>query len=191
MLDSLYISKSKIRRDLLVLFFSNPSQKYYLRELERLLGCSAGSIRRELLRFQKDELFFTEKTGNLVYYSLNKKHPFYSELKSIVLKTIGPEGSLKKALSSLGNIQTAFIYGSYASKTDKPSSDIDRMIVGEPNITELYRQLRILEGKHYREINPTIYTVEEYQCKKAQKRGFISDLLSNPKIMLIGKVDDL
>ena len=62
MLESLYITKSKIRHDLLALFFTNPSQKYYLRELQRMLGYSAGSIRRELLRFQSDNLFSIQKS---------------------------------------------------------------------------------------------------------------------------------
>lgn len=57
MLESLYITKSKIRQDLLTLFFTNPSQRYYLRELQRILGYSAGSMRREPLKFQKDNLF--------------------------------------------------------------------------------------------------------------------------------------
>ena len=109
MLDSLYISKSKIRRDLLALFFTNPSKRYYLRELQRMLGYSAGSIRRELLKFQKDNLFETNRTGNLLYYSLNTKHPLFNELKNIVFKTIGVEGLLKKMLSPIKKIDIAFI----------------------------------------------------------------------------------
>ena len=69
---NLYITKSKIRQDLLALFFTNSSQRYYLREIQRILGHSAGTIRRELLRFQEDSLFTTKRNGNLLYYSLNK-----------------------------------------------------------------------------------------------------------------------
>jgi 2-polyprenyl-3-methyl-5-hydroxy-6-metoxy-1,4-benzoquinol methylase len=105
MLETLYITKSKIRRDLLALFFTNPLQKYYLRELERLTGHSAGSIRRELLKFQKDGLFLTQKVG--------------------------------------------------------------------------------------REINPTIYSWKDYQAKKKAKSGFIMEIEKNPKIMLIGRENDL
>ena len=61
MKEALYIAKSKIRQDLLALFFTNPNKRYYLRELERIFGYSAGSIRRELLRFQSDNLFYTKK----------------------------------------------------------------------------------------------------------------------------------
>ena len=48
-----------------------------------------------------------------------------------------------------------------------------------------------LEKLLKREINPTIYSSKEYKDKKKAKSGFIMDLLKNPKILLIGKKDDL
>ena len=191
MLESLYISKSKIRQDLLTLFFTNPSQKYYLRELQRELGYSAGSIRRELLKFQKDDLFNTQKVGNLLYYTLNTKHPLFKELKMIVFKTVGVEGSLRNALSSIQRITVAFIYGSYAGRKEKGSSDIDLMIVGNPDTSLLNEKIAALEKRLKREINPTLYSLEEYRRKKKAKSGFITELLKNPKIMVIGREDDL
>lgn len=191
MLESLYIAKSKIRQDLLTLFFTNPSKKYYLRELERMLGYSAGSIRRELLRFQKDDLFNTQRVGNLLFYSLNTKHPLFKELKSIVSKTVGVEASLRKALSSIKDIRIAFIYGSFATKREKAASDIDLMIIGDPDISLLNEKIAELERRLKREINPTIYSLKEYKAKKKAKSGFVMELLKNPKMMLIGKEDDL
>ena len=191
MLESLYISKSRIRQGLLTLFFTNPSQKYYLRELQRLLGYSAGSIRRELLRFQKDNLFNTNKVGNLLFYSINTSHPLFKELKSIVSKTVGVEGSLKKSLSSINGVKIAFVYGSFASQKEKSSSDIDLMIIGNPNTSSLNEKIAELEKRLKREINPAIYSIQEYKTKKKSKSGFIMDLLKNPKIMLVGKKDDL
>jgi len=191
MLESLYISKSKIRQSLLTLFFTNPSGRYYLRELQRLLGYSAGSIRRELLRFQKDNLFNTDKVGNLLFYSINTSHPLFKELKSIVSKTVGVEGSLKKTLSSINGIKIAFIYGSFASKKENSASDIDLMIIGNPNTSSLNEKIAELEKRLKREINPTIYSLQEYKIKKKTRRGFIMDLLKNPKIMLAGKENDL
>lgn len=191
MLESLYITKSKIRQDLLVLFFTNSSRKYYIRELERLLGYSVGSIHRELLKFQKDSLFNTQKVGNLLYYSLNTKHPLFNELKSIVSKTAGVEGSLKKMLQSIEKIEIAFIYGSFANKKEKAISDIDIMIIGNPNTSDLNEKIMLLEKLLKREINPTIYSSKEYKDKKKEKSGFIIDLLKNPKILLIGKKDAL
>jgi len=191
MLESLYISKSKIRQELLALFFTNPQKRYYLREMERILGCSAGSIRRELLKFQKDGLFNTDKVGNLLYYSLNTKHPLFKELKAIVSKTVGVEASLRKELSAVPNIETVFIYGSFAANKEKSVSDIDLMVIGDPKSSLLNEKLSALERRLKREINPTVYSMREYKAKKRGKSGFIIDLLKNPKIMVIGKADDL
>ena len=191
MLETLFITKSRIRQDLLSLFFTNPSKRYYLRELQRMLGYSAGSIRRELLRFQKDNLFTTQKVGNLLYYRLNTNHPLFKELKSIVSKTVGVEGSLRKGISSIKKIKTAFIYGSFASKKQKADSDIDLMIIGNPDVSSLNEKISGLEKKLEREINITTYTQDEYKNKRKVKSGFVMDLLKNPKIMLVGSEDDL
>lgn len=191
MLESLYISKSRIRRDLLALFYTNPGQKYYLRELSRLLDCSVGSLRRELLKFQVDGLFLTERRGNLVFYSLNTGHPLYGEMKGIVAKTVGVVGSLKQALKSVPCVQVAFIYGSFASNRENPTSDIDVFIIGDASLMELSKVLRGVQKRLMREINPTLYARDEYLKRKAEGGGFIEGILTKPKIMLIGTMDDL
>lgn len=191
MLDSLYITKSRIRRDLLALFFTNPSEMYYLRQLERMLGYSAASIRRELLKFLEDGLLNTDRVGNTVQYSLNSRHPLHDELKSIVSKTVGVEGSLRGALSSIDGIKVAFVYGSFARHREKPTIDIDLMVIGRPDISALNKAIQGLETKLGREINHTVYSPDEYRSRKRGKSGFIEDLLKSPKIILVGSEDDL
>jgi predicted adenine nucleotide alpha hydrolase (AANH) superfamily ATPase len=39
--------------------------------------------------------------------------------------------------------------------------------------------------------NPTLYSLEEYRSRKKAKSSFIIELLKGPKIMLIGREDDL
>lgn len=187
MLKSLYISKSRIREAILVLFFTNPQKKFYLQQLKRMLGFSAGNIRRELLKLAADNLFITEKTGNLLYYSLNKKHPLFDEIKSIVSKTAGVQYSVKDELLKLGNIKNAFIFGSFASKKEGENSDIDLMIIGNPDITKLNNKISLLENKLNREINHVIYSPEEFSQRKKENSQFVLDILKKPIIMLIGE----
>jgi len=191
MIEALCFARSEIRQKLLALYFSNTGRRYYLRELERLLGYSAGNIRRELLKLQRDDLLKTQRIGNLLYYSLNQNHPLFEELKSIVSKTIGVEASLIAALSSLPNVKAAFIFGSFASKSEKETSDIDVMIIGKPDVSQLNEKIRELEQKLKREINLFVYSWRDYKEKKRAKSGFIVDLLKGPKIMLVGIEDDL
>jgi predicted nucleotidyltransferase len=191
MLKSLYISKSKTRESLLILFFTSPQKKFYLQELRRILGFSAGNIRRELLKFTEDNLLLTEKTGNLLFYMLNKKHPLFDELKSIISKTAGLEYSIKSELTKIDDIKTAFIFGSFASKKENDNSDIDLMVIGNPDISKLNNKILILENKLKREINPVVYSEEEYKAKKNYESQFILDIIKKPKIILIGKENDL
>jgi predicted nucleotidyltransferase len=191
MIESLYIARSKIRQGLLALFFTNPSKRYFLREIQRMLGYSAGNIRRELLKFQKDKMFTTQHEGNLLYYSLNIKHPLFKELKSIVAKTVGIQGSLTRALANIKRIETAFVYGSFAAKHETETSDMDVMIIGTPDTSQLNERIAELEKRLNREINVTVYSPAEYRTRKNAHRGFIRELARKPKIMLIGDESDL
>ena len=76
-MDLFRITKSKLREELLALYFTNPNKKYYLRELERLLNFSVGNIRRELIKLERTGLFLSENKGNLVYYYLNQSYPLF------------------------------------------------------------------------------------------------------------------
>lgn len=92
------IFKSKTRKELFRLYFTNPDNEYYLRELERILDTPVSMIRNELVNLEKDGMFISKKKGNSIYYSLNKGYPLFEELKSIVFKTVGIQGLLKGAL---------------------------------------------------------------------------------------------
>ena len=184
------LTKSKTRKGLLVLFFSNPEKKYYLHEIARLTGHPAQNIRRDLLPLVKDELFKKECVGNLTFYHLNQEYPLYSELKNIITKTVGVEMFFKDALKNISGIQIAFIFGSFASRKEKGSSDIDLFILGEPAKDDLIKAISGLENEINREVNYVIYSKKIFQKKKKDHNSFIESLMKNPKIFLIGKEKD-
>jgi len=191
MLDFPNVLSSKVRLKVFRLFFLQPNKRYYLRELERLLNESVGNIRRELLKWSKAGLFLQEKVGNLTYYSLNKSFPIYEELKAIVSKTIGIEHILMEGLKRSEDIKVAIIYGSVASGEDTGSSDIDVLLIGNPDMDNLVNNIQAMEKEVGRDINYILYTPEEFQRKKRGKNTFIMDVLKNPKIFIIGNENDL
>lgn len=69
------------------LFLTNPDKRFYLRQIEKLLMSPLTPIRRELTLLEKAGFLLSESQANLRYYTVNKKFPLYSELKSIVFKT--------------------------------------------------------------------------------------------------------
>jgi hypothetical protein len=42
-----------------------------------------------------------------------------------------------------------------------------------------------------REINPKVMTMQEWQSRQAQADSFVQDVMSKPKLFLLGSEDDL
>lgn len=189
MLDALISSKTK--RAILKQFFSNPDEKYYIRQLAVILNISVGTIHRELIKLEKSGILESEPIGNLRFFCINKKNPLFAELKQIVFKTEGVKGRMEAELNRIKGISTAFIYGSFAKGEEKGNSDIDLFLVGNINEDELIKKISGLEGEFNREINYTIYTKEEFKKEIENKNSFILEVLKEPKIFLVGKEDEL
>ena len=183
-----HIISSELRRKLLTHYFINPDEKYYVRELASLLNLDPGNLSRELRRFEKEGLFETEMKGRIKFYLLNIKYPLYNELKQIIFKTEGVEGSLRTVVNQFFEIELAFIYGSYAKGGEKRTSDIDLMIVGSPNRKLLTSEIRKLEDKLNREINFNLYTTQEFSKKRGEKESFLEQVAKGKKILLKGSL---
>jgi predicted nucleotidyltransferase/predicted transcriptional regulator with HTH domain len=182
---------SKIRTKLLDAFLSLPKARFYIRELERKINEEAKNISRELKNLESLGLLTSESQGNQKYYSVNEDFFLYSELKGIIFKTTGVLGLLKEALAKLKGIDLAFIYGSYATGKETEISDVDLMIVGKPDLTELNREINRLEDKLNREINYMCFDREEYEERKKTKDAFISEILAEEKILLQGSKNEI
>lgn len=181
------LNQSKERQKILKLYFSNPSKRYYLRQLEKLLNVSVGNIRRELLKLEKAGIFIYEKEGNLSFYSLNKQYPLFKELKSIIFKTIGIEAELKRLVKSINGVLAAFIFGSFAKEQEDGLSDVDLFLVVDENKfkeDKLVSSVSKLESAINREINYHYFGLKEFLEKK-KKSSFIQSVLKDKKIILI------
>jgi len=190
-MDMFRVTKSKLREDLLALYFTNPDKKYYLRELERILNFSVGNIRRELIKLESTGLFLSESKGNLLYYYLNQSYPLFKELKSIIFKTSGVPRMLHNVLEKFDDIDQAFIYGSFAKREEREDSDIDLLIIGKIDEDKLIEEVGKLERKLQREINYAIYEKEDFKKKKEEGNSFILDISKEKKIFLIGDENGL
>ena len=177
---------SKLRVEILALFFSWSEEALYLGEIVKLTGEDRGNISRELRNLEKIGLLISRKEGNLKYYSSNRDFLLYDELRSMILKTRGAAGTLKEALSRAKKIDYAFIYGSIAAGTETAKSDIDLMVIGEVSLESLLRLMRGTEKTLGREINPSLYSVKEYKSRMKKKDPFIVRVMNEPRIMIIG-----
>lgn len=182
---------TKNKAELLKLFFTNPEKSFYMQEIGRILGIKPGVFQRTLNTMAVEGILESEYRANARYFRLNKRYLFYKELKNIVSKTIGVQESIAEALRRLNNIHYAFIYGSFAKNKAQAASDIDLIIVGEPNENALIAELDKLEHRLQREINYNLYSPERFQSDIKGRTPFLLEVLNNKKMMLIGSQDGL
>ena len=181
--------KTKLRKKLLTYSFTHSDERFYVRELAILIDEDAGNLSRELRKLEDEGLFKSLSKGNIKFYCLNKTYPLFKELKQIIFKTEGLEGSLRNLIQKYKTISLAFIYGSYAKNKEKKTSDIDLAIVGEFPRNEFTRHIKDLELRLNRDINFTSYNKEEFSKEKNKKGSFLNLVLKNKIIILKGKVN--
>ena len=84
--------------------------------------------------------------------------PLFSELRNIVLKTVGLAEPLRDSLRPLSAaIRAAFVYGSLAKAIDQSASDIDLMIISDSlTYGEVFGALERVTRAVGRKVNPTV-----------------------------------
>ncbi len=180
------------RRQVLALLLLHPERKLHVREISRLTGTTAGTMNKELARLHEAGLLEREQVGNQLRYSANRSHQIYQELTSILRKTVGLADVLVEALTPLAaSIECAFVYGSVARGTEVVGSDVDVLIVGAADFGSVIDALRGCQKKIGREINPKVFSMREWKAKVSSGDAFASEILKDPKILLIGSVDEL
>jgi predicted nucleotidyltransferase len=174
--------KSSIRQRIITRFFADESRKFYINEMARLVGTSQGTCRRELNNLSDIGLLLSSRTGNLLYYEINKQSPFYKEFRSIIQKTLGIEAVLRKRLHNVKGIDFAFIFGSFVKNEFKPESDIDIAIIGTISEDHIIKALGTVEKAIDREINYHLYSLKEFKSK-LKTNSFIRNIIKNYKVV--------
>ncbi len=181
MLEKLFTSG--IRADIMSLLFNSPEEKFYVREISRLVSKNPSGVKKELDKLEHMGLVSSEKEGNLKYFKVNKNSSLFPELKSLIAKSLGLPGALKSLLKA-SEAKKAFIYGDYTADSNAPSLDL--FIVSDSN--HLGKNLRDVEKRFGREIHFTVMRETEYKTKKKNGDRKLKKLLNTRKILLLGRL---
>ena len=183
---------SEYRRRVLGLLLLHPDERYHVREIARLTNTTAGTLHRELSKLAKASVLSRELSGNQVYYQANRNFPIYPELTNILKKTFGLVDVLFDSLATLAEkIEVACVFGSIAKGTENIGSDIDVLVIGDIDFTEIVTALYSAETSLGREINPKIYSRKQWEASLHKQELFIQEVLNNPKLFIMGAENDL
>lgn len=180
------------RRNILSLLLLRPVETFYVREIARLTGTPAGSLHRELKLLTDGGLLIRTAVGNQVRYQADRNCPIYEDLAALFRKTAGLADVLREALSRLtGKIRVAFVFGSVAQGQERPSSDVDVMVVGAASFAQVVEALNKSRERLRRDVNPVVMTETACRAKYGNGDRFVSRIVREPKIFLVGGAREL
>jgi predicted nucleotidyltransferase len=156
------------------------------RELARRLGHPSQVVGRELRRLEEAGILVSETVGRVRRYRVDVSSPIAGDVRGLVLRTIGAEALISASLAGVAGIEEAWIFGSHARGTERPSSDIDLLVIGPVDRAALSERLVDVEQELGRDVNVVAYTRGEVAVLVSAGDPFISDVLAGPRT----RVDD-
>lgn len=177
---------SKVRVKLLKIFLGQSKNLFYVRELTRITKEEINAIRRELENLTKSGLLSSEKRGNRLYYSVKTSYVLYPELVNLVAKSTGVGRLLIKNRSKLGFVKYLFISQKLSRGLERGPEDVDLVIVGKLIMPQVNQTVKAVEKMLNTELNYSCMTEEEFNYRKSHMDPFITKVLLQPKIVLVG-----
>jgi len=172
------------------LFYGNPEEMFYVREITRKTNEEINAVRRELERMLGYGMLRSEQRGNRLYYSLNTRYVFFQELQQMVAKSTGLGKKLRRSQRKLGKLKFVMFSARFVRRLKPRQGEVDMLVVGEVVLPELEALVKVEQEALGREINYTILTEEEFEFRKTRRDPFIMDVLFSSRVMVIGSEDE-
>lgn len=188
MLQDLLISEVRVK--ILSTMLPDPSKPYHVRALVRAVDTEINAVRRELKRLTGIGLLRKRPSGNRLYYSVNTDSIYYPELLSLISKEEGLGKEILTKRKEIGNIKFAMLSRAFARGRPHSMLDVDLFIVGEVNADVLKNLIDTFQKSANREVNYTIMGNDEFMFRKRRNDQFVSRILIQSRIMLIGDEEE-
>jgi len=176
-LKALFSSQTRVK--LLSTFLLHPEEEYFIRELTRLLHEQINSIRRELENLRRVGLVKARHRNRKKYYHVDTDFPLYNELRGIFTKEIQAESPIVASLKKLSGIKLILLAGSFVGSESK----VDLLIVGDMK-KEMLEAL-LLQDPNLKNVKYSIFSEGDFLYRLSLKDRFVTEILSDPRHMLI------
>ena len=190
-INALFGSKTRVK--LLNLFFNSPEEKFYVREISRIIDEQVNSVRRELTNLEGVGVVKSSTEDRKIFYQANQRFKYYLPLRAIFAGVKMNESvsidkktsSIDKWKSEIENVQKEMdILVLFGVLVDDVDSDVDMLIVGNNNNRKLSNWASDIEKKEGRELNYMILSMEDFYYRYTTQDTFIKRLFeSNYKII--------
>ena len=152
-----------------------------LTELAELAHVAEGNAHREVRRLMEAGIVRDDRVGRTLQLTLSSTSPYAAPLRELLIRAFGPPRVLSDLFSTIEGIDQAWIYGSWARRiAGEPGEDpvdIDVLVVGAPDVGEVYEACRQASTRLLREVNATVLSTAEWNADTAFLREVRSSAL--------------
>jgi predicted nucleotidyltransferase len=146
------------------LFIEEPEET--ISGIAQRIRVSPSTVKRDIDELEESGIVTTRRSGRGRLVTVNRRSPFYPELRALMLKAFGPVPVLRAALAGVAGIEEAYVFGSWARRAGGERGhaprDVDVLIVGDVDPDDVYRACTEAERMIRRDVNPTIVTRHEW-----------------------------
>lgn len=179
-------SKAKVR--ILRVLSTYEDKQFTARELADTATISHTAVLKALPDLQEMNIIDIEHHGQSNVIKLNKTSYCYNAIKSIFKEEKETLGYFKKKIiQSLPNADCIILFGSVAEKKEKPTSDVDILILTK-NKEQCEQQIAKEQMQWSKEFGNVVaaYIMTKTEFEKKKHTSFIKDLLSKKHDILKG-----
>lgn len=145
-----------------------------LTELADAADVAEGNAHREIGRLMDAGIVDDERVGRTRQLTLSATSPYAVPLRELLIRAFGPPRILAESFHGIAGIEHAFIYGSWARRSEgepgEDPGDIDVLVVGAPQVDDVYEACRRASTRLHREVNATILSEGEWVADTAFTR---------------------
>ncbi|MBI2099350.1 hypothetical protein HYT45_02985 [Candidatus Uhrbacteria bacterium] len=184
-LEHLFGSRTRVK--LLRLFLRHPGRPFFVRQLEREVGCQIHAVRRELERFCFIKLLRESFEGSdsrypkKKFYVMDEDAPLAPELRTLMLKSqFFAEQDMTEEICRAGRIGTLLFCGAFLGD---PLAQTDLLIVGRTDRGRL-KDLMEKRGKEIGfDIRYTVMTPAEFKYRRDVADKFLLGVLDGKHVV--------
>ncbi len=181
-LAPLFRSDQQLR--ILSVLFAQSADEVSIGELADRAKVAQATASREVARLADHGLVITRSLGRNTLVSANWHLPWATDLRSILVQTVGVLGRLADALGEIHGTEEAFVFGSWAERytgePGPPPRDVDVIVIGSAALRTVRRACRTVEEELRIDVNPVV--VDRSRWDAEQPEPFIAQLKNRPLV---------
>ncbi|MCW1930430.1 MAG: winged helix-turn-helix domain-containing protein [Candidatus Kerfeldbacteria bacterium] len=182
MIEKLFGSRSRVR--ILQLLMLHPEQRFYIREIARMLNEQMNAVRRELNNCEKLGIVTASEHQRKKYYSVAANHNMIPFLRNLLVTALWTyDEAYIKALTEAGTVSGLLVLGFFmGNHNDAP---VDVCIIGDISSDKVRPLVEVWEKELHTHLRYTMMAKDEYAYRLSVSDRFLHSITQAPHIELI------